>query len=137
MKSFLKYLLFPLVVVAVQAGDWPQWRGVSRDGMTVDEKPLARLPVKAQTIWQVPVGKGQGGLVLADGKLLVLQETNVGGKPMETAVLINAANGKVTIGAGGLGGPPQDTMGARLDSSQAGSVNTIASYTISHKLEIL
>ncbi|MDP7010502.1 MAG: PQQ-binding-like beta-propeller repeat protein [Verrucomicrobiota bacterium] len=97
MKSFLKFsfLLFILVAMAVQAGDWPQWRGASRDGMTVDEKPLARLPVKAQTIWQVPVGKGQGGLVLADGKLLVLQETNVGGKPMETAVLVNAANGKV------------------------------------------
>lgn len=97
MKSFLKFsfLLFPLVFVGVQAGDWPQWRGVSRDGVAVDEKSLSGLPSNAQMVWQIPVGNGQGGLVLADGKLLVLQETKVGGKPMETAVLINAADGKV------------------------------------------
>ena len=97
MKSFLKFsfLLLPLVAMAIQAGDWPQWRGVSRDGVAIDEKPLSRLPAKAQMAWQIPVGKGQGGLVLADGKLLVLHETNVGGKPMETAVLIDSATGKV------------------------------------------
>ncbi len=81
--------------MAVQAGDWPQWRGVSRDGVAINEKPLAELPAKTQMAWQISVGKGQGGLVLADGKLLMLHETNAGGKPMETAVLINAANGKV------------------------------------------
>ena len=97
MKSFLKFtfLLFLLVAMTVQAGDWPQWRGVNRDGVAVDEKPLAGLPAKAQMAWQIPVGKGQGGLVLAGGKLLVLHETNVGGKPMETAALIDSVTGKV------------------------------------------
>ena len=97
MKLYLRFsfLLFLLVVIAVQAGDWPQWRGVGRDGVAVDEKPLAGLPAKVRTVWQIPVGKGQGGLVMADGKLLVLQETHVEGKPMESAVLINAADGKV------------------------------------------
>ena len=70
-------------------------RGVNRDGLAVGEKPLSGLPAKAQTAWQISVGKGQGGLVLADGKLLVLHETMAGGKPMETAALINAENGKV------------------------------------------
>ena len=97
MKSFLKlsFLLFFLVAMAVQAGDWPQWRGVSRDGVAVDEKPLTGLPVKIQAAWQISVGRGQGGLVLADGKLLLLHETNVGGKPMETAALIDSVTGKV------------------------------------------
>jgi len=97
MKSLLKFsfLAFFSVASAVQAGDWPQWRGVNRDGLAVGEKPLSGLPAKAQTAWQISVGKGQGGLVLADGKLLVLHETMAGGKPMETAALINAENGKV------------------------------------------
>ena len=98
MKSFLKFSFLVLFFIAalVQAGDWPQWRGVGRDGVAINEKPLAGgLPAKAQMAWQISVGKGQGGLVLTDGKLLMLHETNPGGKPMETAVLINAANGKV------------------------------------------
>ena len=99
MKSFLKFsfLLLPLVAMAIQAGDWPQWRGVSRDGVAIDEKPLSRLPAKAQMAWQIPVGKGQGGLVLADGKLLVLHETNVGGKPMETAALVDYLEARLDL----------------------------------------
>jgi len=87
--------IFLVLVTMSQAGDWPQWRGVNRDSMAVGEKPLAGLPAKAAAAWRIPVGKGQGGLVLAGGKLLMLQETMVDGKPMETATLINAANGKV------------------------------------------
>jgi len=97
MKLFLNFsfLVFLLVATTAKAGDWPQWRGVSRDGVVVDEEPLSGLPVKTQMAWQISVGKGQGGLVLAGGKLLMLHETNIGGKPMETAVCINAVNGKV------------------------------------------
>ena len=76
-----------------QAGDWPQWRGLHRDGLIAGEAPLEGLK-KGAVAWKVPVGKGQGGLVLADGKLLMLHETEVGGKLMETAALLNAATGK-------------------------------------------
>lgn len=94
MKAAL--IFSPLVLIfagSTFAGDWPQWRGVNRDGIALGENALAKLPTESEKLWQVPVGKGQGGLVIAKGKILMLHETMVAGKPMETAALIDAANG--------------------------------------------
>lgn len=78
------------------AGEWPQWRGLNRDGLAVGEKPLANLPAKKiEPAWKLSVGKGQGGLVLAGGKLLMLHETGKGGQMKETAALLNVADGKM------------------------------------------
>jgi outer membrane protein assembly factor BamB len=63
--------------------------------VTHGEKALANLPAKPRTLWQVPVGKGQGGLIIAGGKIVMLHETMAGGKPMETAALIDSATGKI------------------------------------------
>ena len=87
---FLSFLL----IHSSLAGDWPQWRGQNRDGIAVGETGLVRLPAKLRVMWQVSVGKGQGGLVMAGGKLLMLHEVSVKGKLMEAAVLITAATGK-------------------------------------------
>ena len=95
MKAATHSILFSLVFLGTTfAGDWPQWRGFNRDGVAHGEPPLARLPAQPQTLWQVPVGKGQGGLVIAKGKILMLHETMVDGKPMEIAALIDARNGR-------------------------------------------
>ncbi len=95
MKAALSVLLLSLFVVApTHAGDWPQWRGVNRDGVLLDEPAPAKLPAKPGTLWQMPIGKGQGGLALSKGVLIVLHEVSVNGKPMETALAINAATGK-------------------------------------------
>ncbi|SVD38724.1 uncharacterized protein METZ01_LOCUS391578, partial [marine metagenome] len=95
MKAISPFSLLTLIIVYSSiAGDWPQWRGDNRDGVIQGEKPLANLPAKPQTLWQVPVGKGQGGLVIAGGKIVMLHETVIKGRPMETAVVIDARNGK-------------------------------------------
>ena len=95
MKPVSPFFVLPLVVVYTSmADDWPQWRGINRDGMIHGEKVLANLPDKPKTLWQVSAGKGQGGLIIADGKIVMLHETIVKGKPMETAALIDASNGK-------------------------------------------
>jgi hypothetical protein len=71
-----------------------------------------------------------GGSVTGKYALKANDKVLIDAGPGATSELsLIAANGKVTIGAGGLGAAPQDIMGLRLDSSQAGSVNTIASYT--------
>ena len=89
---FLILLAFASFVLT--AADWPQWRGLNRDGIVVGEKPLAGLPASTKAVWSIECGKGQGGLVLANGRLLMLHETEEGDKKMETAALLNAANGK-------------------------------------------
>ena len=95
MKAALFALLLSLFVApSLQAGDWPQWRGVNRDGILLGEAAPAKLPAKPGIIWQMAIGKGQGGLALAKGVLIVLHEVSVDGKPMETALAINAESGK-------------------------------------------
>ena len=93
MKAVYLSLSF-LFIYSSLAGDWLQWRGQNRDGIAIGEAALARLPEKPRILWQVPAGKGQGGLVISDGKLLMLHEISVKGKLMEAGVLLHAETGK-------------------------------------------
>ena len=94
MKTFLASLGL-ILTYSITAADWPQWRGVNRDGILHGEPALAKLPAKPAHKWQIPIGKGQGGLALTRGTLVVLHETSVNGKAWETAVAMNSATGKV------------------------------------------
>ena len=50
--------------------DWPDWRGVARDGH-VPQLP-ARLPEKARVLWQTPaMNGGLAGISVAQGRVLV------------------------------------------------------------------
>ena len=91
---FTSFLSILILLQSSFAGDWSQWRGDNRDGVTHGEKALVNLPGKPKALWQVSVGKGQGGLIIAAGKIVMLHETMVKGKPMETAVVIDARTGK-------------------------------------------
>ena len=94
MKAVFSFLIVGLFSLSLPAADWSQWRGAHRDGILHGEKALGKLPAEPAALWQVPVGKGQGGLVIAGGKLLMLHEVTVKGQPMEAAVLMDAASGK-------------------------------------------
>ena len=59
---FASFFSVLILVQTAFTGDWSQWRGDNRDGVTHGEKALANLPAKPRTLWQVPAGKGQGGL---------------------------------------------------------------------------
>ncbi|MFM1557144.1 MAG: PQQ-binding-like beta-propeller repeat protein, partial [Limisphaerales bacterium] len=83
------------VAFSLSASDWPQWRGVNRDGILHGEPALAKLPEKPAALWQIPIGKGQGGLSLAKGTLIVLHETSVDMQQWETAAAINSTTGKI------------------------------------------
>ena len=71
MKNSVTCLALTLAF-SLSASDWPQWRGVNRDGILHGEPALAKLPDKPAALWQIPIGKGQGGLSLAKGTLIVL-----------------------------------------------------------------
>ena len=64
MKAASATLLSLVFLQTTFAGDWSQWRGEQRDGFAQDEKPLNALAAKPKQMWQVPAGKGQGGLIL-------------------------------------------------------------------------
>ena len=54
------------------AGDWPQLLGPNRDGVAVDEEPLAALPATASPLWTAPVGEGFAGPAVAGGVAYLL-----------------------------------------------------------------
>lgn len=75
--------------------DWPQWRGVDRDGVwhaegLVDELPAGQIPLQ----WSVPVGPGYSGPTVADGRVYVSDRQAEGGKQSERILCFDSTSGK-------------------------------------------
>ncbi|MFC1539737.1 PQQ-binding-like beta-propeller repeat protein [Candidatus Latescibacterota bacterium] len=79
------------IVNTVSAQDWPQWRGVNRDGRVTDFKAPATWPEELTRKWEVTVGTGDATPALVDGKLYVF--TRQGNE--EIIRCMDAGSGKV------------------------------------------
>jgi len=56
-----------------RAGDWPQWRGPNRDGLSRETGLLASWPETGlKEIWQQPASAGFSNLAVAGGKAMTL-----------------------------------------------------------------
>ncbi|MBX3438230.1 MAG: PQQ-binding-like beta-propeller repeat protein, partial [Planctomycetaceae bacterium] len=80
-------------VVCGEASDWPQWRGLQRDGVAADEEIrsdwAARPP---QLLWMVDgMGDGYASVAIADGVLY----TTGNGPQGQQAVAVDAASGEI------------------------------------------
>ncbi|WP_020471251.1 PQQ-binding-like beta-propeller repeat protein [Zavarzinella formosa] len=76
MKPLLVLLLGASVAVA---GDWPQWLGPNRDGVSTESVTPWKEPLKP--LWKVKVGEGNSSPVVVGN--LVFLHTKVAGKDME------------------------------------------------------
>ncbi len=88
-----RLLLLVGLVLAVRlsfAADWPQWRGLQRDGHSPEPFP-ATLPENAEVKWRVPLGHGYASPVTTSGRVVVLDDS--GGQ--ETAHALDVATGKL------------------------------------------
>jgi outer membrane protein assembly factor BamB len=72
---FLRCLIIFCLLAVQQAGadDWPQWRGVNRDGVwretgIVDQLPEGQIPIE----WSVEIGPGYTGPTVAEGRVYVM-----------------------------------------------------------------
>ncbi|MCM2370998.1 outer membrane protein assembly factor BamB family protein [Aporhodopirellula aestuarii] len=93
MKSFLLSTFTLLVVTFVQASaiaqDWPQWRGVNRDGVLrtsvdlIDELPAGQLPRR----WSVPIGPGYSGPTVVGDRVYVMDRQSDGDRDSRERVL--------------------------------------------------
>jgi len=55
-----------LLVVGLQADDWPQWRGPNRDGVWHETNTIPVFPPNGLRIsWRVPVGRGWSSPIVA------------------------------------------------------------------------
>jgi outer membrane protein assembly factor BamB len=72
------------------AADWPQWRGLNRNGMVKDFTAPADWSKDVTAGWKVTVGLGDGGPVMVGDKLFVFSREGTN----EVTRCVNVADGK-------------------------------------------
>ena len=75
----------------VQAIDWPQWRGPTRDG-NITEKGLVlkTLPDQPKIVWKIKSGEGLASPVVANDSVFLFENRNNN----ETMVAISSKEGR-------------------------------------------
>jgi len=91
MNTLTLSLALVVSVSAACAGDWPQWRGPTRNGYAPADAPtISALPKDLKPVWKISIGGGFSSPVLAGNNLAFLDERD--GK--EVAHLVEAGSGK-------------------------------------------
>ncbi len=89
MRVVLAVLLIGATVVAAE-GDWPQWRGPSRDGVAAGATLPDTLPASLKLVWKTEAGAGYSGPAIAGGKVVVFSRQGEN----EVVQCLSAADGK-------------------------------------------
>lgn len=86
----MKYVFLLMLVAGVaQAGDWPQWLGGNRDGISTEK--VAAWKDALKPTWKVKVGEGNSSPVVVNG--VVYLHTKVAGKDAEQIQAFDAKTG--------------------------------------------
>jgi outer membrane protein assembly factor BamB len=120
--------LFPALAAAfvlaatdgTTAGDWPQWRGPTRDGFTRLDALPDKLPATLTPRWRQPIGGGYGGIAVAGGRVYVMDRQKEP-REVERVLCLEAATGRpvwdhaypVTYGKLDYGNGPRATPTVR------------------------
>lgn len=82
-------------------GDWPQWRGPNRDGLSWESGLLTAWPAGGpRVIWKQPIGRGFSSVAVADGRLYTMAEETVEAGPgtspfhQEVVICLDAGTGR-------------------------------------------
>jgi outer membrane protein assembly factor BamB len=93
--------------------DWPQWRGVNRDGKVTGFNVLSEWPVELKQNWKVTVGFGDASPVLVNNKLYVFTRE----ADNEVLRCLDSSTGKElwknSYAAGTVSGPARTHPGPR------------------------
>ncbi|MBM80403.1 MAG: alcohol dehydrogenase [Planctomycetaceae bacterium] len=80
-----------LVVSSVDAGDWPQFLGPQRNGISTETGLLDKWPGETpKQVWRVKGGVGHSGLAISDGKAVTTLQRGRG----QELVVLDAKTGK-------------------------------------------
>ncbi|WP_437230926.1 PQQ-binding-like beta-propeller repeat protein [Planctomicrobium sp. SH661] len=84
-------LLIATLTASLEAGDWPQWLGPTRNGVT--DETLEPWTGEPQVVWKHEIGDGFSVPVVADGVLYA--HAAVKGEDAEEVVALNIETGEV------------------------------------------
>jgi outer membrane protein assembly factor BamB len=108
-RRLLLLLLCGLIAFPILAEDWPQWRGLQRDGHSTETRLLREWPEKGPKLcWQAPgVGSGFSAPSVARGKVYLLGNE---GLTNEFAMALSAKDGRQLwrVRLGKVGRPEQN-----------------------------
>ncbi len=126
--SSLTLLTLVLATAALQAGDWPQWRGPNRNGHATSEGLRKEWPKDGPTVrWQVNhVGVGYSSLAIAGDRIVTQGDLN----GVEHVICLSAKDGKVlwTVQPGPLATLLAERINQelqRLDKDKNGAVSEL------------
>jgi outer membrane protein assembly factor BamB len=91
MKKVLITLAFLTFVTRINAQEWTQWRGPTRDGSVSGKNVPAKWPESFTRAWRVELGEGYSSPVVDRGRVFVHSRRD----PEEIVTAINLADGKV------------------------------------------
>ena len=81
-KIGLLFLLIFTAAIPLSAEDWPQWRGVNRDGVWHESGLLEKFDAERLTPkWRVEIASGYSGPTVAKGRVYVTDRIT---KPVST-----------------------------------------------------
>jgi len=84
-----------LAALPAQADDWPQWRGINRDGSWNETGIMETFPKEGLSIvWRAPVGKGWSSPVVVQGRVYARDSDLNNPKARERLHCFDAATGK-------------------------------------------
>lgn len=84
------------IPLLAQAGDWPQWRGPHRDGVSDETRWVATWPAAGPRIlWKAEVGKGCASVAVAHGRLYTMGNIEDGEVSKDVVWCLDAATGAV------------------------------------------
>jgi outer membrane protein assembly factor BamB len=95
MKKVIRIIAISLCLLSMNplistAQDWPQWRGITRDGKITGFKSPATWPTELKQIWKITVGTGDATPALLGNKIYL----NTRQGDQETVLCLDAATGK-------------------------------------------
>ena len=78
-------------MVSAEQGDWPQWRGPNRDGISHETGLLKSWPADGpKVLWRTPFGNGYSGISISGGRIYTMSAP----AEDEFVVCVDASNGE-------------------------------------------
>lgn len=88
-------LVLATPILAGDGHDWPQFRGINRDGLSAETGLADSWPEAGpREVWRVPLGEGYSGISVVGDRLYTMYATDHEGEPTEVAAAFDAKSGK-------------------------------------------